>query len=120
MAKQSGVLEKESLAFASKDKPVAHRRHLNLSNPVGTSVKLPEMDELLEKTLVSIEISEPLTRRELEILKLIVSGRTNKEIARTLCRAQRTIEYHRNRLMHKLDAHNAADLVKRAIAMGIT
>ena len=29
------------------------------------------------------------------------------------------IEYHRNRLMRKLDAHNAADLVRRAIVMGV-
>lgn len=85
------------------------------------SVKLPEMDEFLEDTLVNnnIEISELLTRREAEILQFIVSGRTNKEIGRILCRTERTVEYHRNRLMHKFGAHNAADLVKRAIAMGI-
>jgi len=91
-------------------------------------VKLPKTDEFpmtdkfLEDTLVKnrIETSRLLTRREAEILKLIVSGKTNKEIGRILYRTRRTVEYHRNRLMRKLDAHNAADLVKRTMAMGIT
>ena len=78
------------------------------------------MDRFLEDTLVNNTIiSERLTKREAEILQLVVSGKTNKEIARMVCRTQRTIEYHRNRLMRKLDAHNAAELVKRAIAIGV-
>jgi DNA-binding CsgD family transcriptional regulator len=77
------------------------------------------MDELLERTLTNINIAEPLTKREAEILQLIVSGKTNKEIARILSRTERTVEYHRNRLMRKVGAHSAADLVKRTIAMGI-
>ncbi len=81
--------------------------------------KLPTMDDVLEDTLVGIRPVEHLTKREAEILKLIVRGNTNKKIAQKLYRAERTVEYHRNRLMCKLGAHNAADLVKRAIAMGI-
>ncbi len=77
------------------------------------------MDELLEDMLANIRAAEHLTKREAEILKLIVSGNTNKKIARKLYRTERTVEYHRNRLMRKLGAHNAADLVKRAIAMEI-
>ncbi len=103
-----------------KDRPKTHRGHLDANQAVTTSVKQPEMDELLENTLINnIEIGEPLTRREAEILHLIVSGKTNKEIARMICRTERTVEYHRNRLMHKVGANNAADLVYRAIAMGI-
>ena len=122
MADQPGLLEKESDLFANNNKPAsnAHRRHLGLRYSATTSIKQPEMDKLLEHTLANISIAEPLTKREAEILRLIVSGKTNKEISRTFCRAERTIEYHRNRLMRKLSAHNAADLVKRAIAMGIT
>ena len=73
----------------------------------------------MEGTLNNIGIGEPLTKREAEILRLIVAGKTNKEIARIFCRAERTIEYHRNRLMRKLGVHNAAGLVKRAVAMSI-
>lgn len=123
MADQPGLLEKESAAFASNDKTGSGARRSNLSfdRSAATGVKLPEVDKLLESTLVhNINIGEPLTRREAQILQLIVSGKTNKEIGRKLCRTERTIEYHRNRLYRKLDAHNAAELVRHAIAMGIT
>ena len=120
MADRRELLEKESVAFANKDRPKMHRGRLNASQAAAISVKQPEMDELLENTLINnIEIGEPLTRREGEILHLIVSGKTNKEIARMICRTERTVEYHRNRLMRKVGANNAADLVNRAIAMGI-
>jgi len=76
-------------------------------------------DELLELTLCKSLENNNLTRRESEILNLIVEGNTNKEISQKINRTERTIEYHRNRLMHKLGAKTAADLVKRAITMGI-
>ncbi len=122
MAKQRWASEKRSAVFVNNDEPSsgARRRHLGLGHSATTGIKLPEMDEVLEHTLVSdIKIAESLTRREAEILQLIVSGKTNKEVSQVLCRSERTIEYHRNRLMRKLNAHNAAGLVKQAIAMGI-
>ncbi len=78
-------------------------------------------DELLENTLFisSSNAGSGLTKREGEILRLIVAGRTNKQIARQLSRSERTVEYHRNRLMKKMAAHNSAQLVRRAIAVGI-
>jgi len=78
-------------------------------------------DTLLEDTLIfsSGNGDFELTKREVEILRLIVAGRTNKQIARQLSRSERTVEYHRNRLMRKMAAHNAAELVRQAIVMGV-
>lgn len=77
-------------------------------------------DKLLEKNLVfDIGNGVSLTKREEEILRLIVSGQTNKQIAHQLSRSERTVEYHRNRLMQKIGAHNAAQLVKVAMVMGL-
>jgi DNA-binding CsgD family transcriptional regulator len=78
-------------------------------------------DILLEDTLVfNIDNTDfELTKREGEILRLIVAGRTNKQIARQLSRSERTVEYHRNRLMRKMAAHNSAQLVRLALARGI-
>lgn len=78
-----------------------------------------EIDASLEKTLNGPSIDEILTKREKQILEYIIAGHTNKEIAQKLYRTQRTVEYHRNRLMRKLDTHTTAELVKRAILMGI-
>jgi DNA-binding NarL/FixJ family response regulator len=59
-----------------------------------------------------------LTRRELEVLELVASGWSSQEIARALGLDTRTVETHRARLMTKLDARNAADLVDRAYRLG--
>lgn len=92
-----------------------------LSEPAAASqLYMPAEDKLLEKNLIfDISNNAPLTKREEEILRLIVSGQTNKQIARQLSRSERTVEYHRNRLMQKLGAHNAAQLVKGAMVMGL-
>jgi len=77
-------------------------------------------DKLLEDTLVfNTDNTVALTKREGDILRLIVAGRTNKQIAQQLSRSERTVEYHRNRLMRKMAAHNAAELVRRALVMGV-
>ncbi len=60
-----------------------------------------------------------LTSRETQILRWVADGRTNRQIAQILSRSTRTVEYHRNRLMRKLNAHTAAQMVKQAIKMGI-
>ena len=120
MALQPKITEKQIAAFMNIDKPAsgAPRRRSNPGCCVTTHAKRSQADKLLENTLRNnIGISEPLTKREEQILQSILAGRTNKQIARMLSRSCRTIEYHRNRLMRKLNAHNTAELVKRAVAM---
>jgi DNA-binding NarL/FixJ family response regulator len=56
-----------------------------------------------------------LTRRERELLKLIVEGRTSTEIADKMCLGYETIRSYRKNLNIKLNAHNTAMLVKMAI-----
>ena len=53
-----------------------------------------------------------LTPREREVLDQITSGASNKEAGRQLGISPRTIEVHRARIMEKLHARNAADLVR--------
>lgn len=77
------------------------------------------IDRALENKLTEMGPDVALTKREKEILELVLSGNTNKEIAQKLYRTERTIEYHRNRMMRKLGTHNTIELVKYAIAMGI-
>ncbi len=116
MPDQPGLLEKESAAFFAEKPPV--RAGLSgLRQTAVMSAKRPEMDKLLENTLLNVKPGESLTKREAEILRLIVAGNTNKKIAQKLYRTERTVEYHRHRLMRKLGAKTAADLVKRAITM---
>ncbi|MFC2035568.1 response regulator [Chloroflexota bacterium] len=56
-----------------------------------------------------------LTDREREILKLVVEGKTVREIAAMLFISPKTVEFHKTSLMNKLDIHNKTDLIKFAI-----
>ena len=58
---------------------------------------------------------EDLTPRETEVLELVMSGMTSKEIARTLSISPKTVEFHRRHLMEKFDAHNVVDLICKAL-----
>lgn len=55
-----------------------------------------------------------LTRRELEIIKLIAEGMTSQEMADKLFISHRTVETHRANLMKKIGVKNAIELVKKA------
>lgn len=61
---------------------------------------------------IDLESFENLTPREREVLQEITNGASNKEAGRSLGISPRTIEVHRARIMEKLDARNAADLVR--------
>ena len=61
-----------------------------------------------------------LSKREVQLLKLIVEGRTNKEIADELFISVRTVESHKNHIMVKLELKNQVELIKFAIKEGIT
>ncbi len=60
-----------------------------------------------------------LTKRELEILKLIAEEYTNQEIAEKLFISQRTVDTHRRNLIQKLNAKNTAGLVRYAFRNGL-
>ncbi len=59
-----------------------------------------------------------LTPREREVLREICAGAANKEIGRTLAISPRTVEIHRARIMAKIGARNAADLVRIVLSGG--
>ena len=120
MADKTELLNREAVVTANKNTPSKANHRSDIATVSGIAAKSPKMDRILEDTLISnIGLSTPLTKREAEILQLILSGSTNKQIAQKLCRTERTVEYHRNRLMRKFGAHNVAELIRLAIASGI-
>lgn len=60
-----------------------------------------------------------LTEREIEIIKLIAEGYSNKQIGEKLFISHRTVDTHRTNLMNKLDVHNVAGIVKFAMTHGM-
>jgi DNA-binding NarL/FixJ family response regulator len=63
--------------------------------------------------------SRVLTPRETDVLRRIAQGMTNKAIAAELFLSIRTVNTHRANLMHKLDIHETAGLVRYAIQAGL-
>jgi len=62
---------------------------------------------------------EVLTARELEVLKGIAAGQSNKQIAARLGISRRTVESHRESLMRKLDIRTVAGLTRFALDAGL-
>jgi len=64
-------------------------------------------------------LAEPLSVRELEVLRLIAAGLPNKAIAETLIIAPSTVKTHINNILARLDAANRTEAVAKARAIGL-
>jgi ATP/maltotriose-dependent transcriptional regulator MalT len=102
---QNGVL---AYTLFRKDRPEEQEPALEASSPAssptanGSSGATPE------------PLVEPLSERELEVLTLLASGRSNKEIARELFVAVGTVKTHTNNIYRKLGTRNRVEALARA------
>lgn len=62
---------------------------------------------------------DPLSPRELEVLRLMARGLQNKEIAAELVIAERTVKFHVSSILSKLNAGNRTEAVTRALEYGL-
>jgi DNA-binding NarL/FixJ family response regulator len=67
----------------------------------------------------TIEDEDPLTPRELEIVKLIAESYTTREIAETLVISEKTVERHRSNVLEKLGFRDRVALTRYAIRRGL-
>src|ERR1700757_988370 len=82
----------------------------------GETVFDPKVEQ---KSTLRGERNAALTQRELEVLQLIVDGKSNKEIATALELSANTIAVHRANIMNTLGIHKTAELVVYAIRAGL-
>jgi DNA-binding CsgD family transcriptional regulator len=66
-----------------------------------------------------LQLVEPLTRRELEVLQRLQTRRTNDEIARALCVSVDTVKKHTKNLYQKLQVDGRRHAVAQAVALGL-
>ena len=69
--------------------------------------------------LTRIRAGREITHRELEVLRLVASGRSTGEIARALWVTDETVRTHVRRLLRKLDARTRAHAVSIAYRRGL-
>ena len=62
--------------------------------------------------------SDQLTEREMEVLRLMAQGRSNEEIAESLCVTERTVRFHVSNLFAKLQVTSRIETVVKAIRRG--
>ena len=86
-------------------------------------IGLARDEENWEKEQQQVELKQKvdsLTAKERKVLELIVAGDANKVVARKLDVSVRTIENHRQKIFKKMGAVSLAELVRIAMAAGIT
>jgi len=108
------------------------RPFLDLGQPMQTLLKQLARQEMTSLTTVKSllaafdedlaptpELEDPLTKRELETLRLIAVGLSNQDIAESLIISIYTVKNHNKRIFQKLQASNRTDAVIRARELGL-
>lgn len=87
----------------------------DISNVLVNNLLNPnkKIGESLEKS-IRTNNSFDLTNKELQVLELVLSGLTNKQISEKLQNSKRTVETHRFNLMRKMEVKNLIDLSRKA------
>ncbi|MHB0951199.1 MAG: response regulator transcription factor [Allorhizobium sp.] len=76
------------------------------------------MSENRERAVIESQLQQ-LSARELDVLKLLMAGMLNKQIADALSISMRTVEVHRARILSKMRARNAVELAANLASHGI-
>ncbi|MFC1781774.1 response regulator transcription factor, partial [Planctomycetota bacterium] len=91
-----------------------------IEKPLKREAFLDKIKSIIHKNSLDNRIlGRALSKSEFKTLKLVIQGKSSKDIANILHRSIRTIEVHRARVMQKLGVENLVDLVKRAVIMGL-
>jgi two-component system response regulator NreC len=96
--------------------------HIKSTTEGSICISSEIIDRILteDRESVNLDLSKiPLTRRQVEVLKLVAIGLTNQQIGEIMSISPRTVDTHRRHIMEKLDLHNAAALSHYAAKHGI-
>jgi FixJ family two-component response regulator len=110
-AMKAGAVEFLTKPF--RDQDLLDAIHLSLSQDRVRRQKSGELAELESRM-------KTLTSRERELLPLIISGRSNKEVAAEIGTSEITVKVHRGNLMRKMQASSFADLLRMAADLKIS
>jgi FixJ family two-component response regulator len=84
---------------------------------IDTDLKLRQQHKQIQELL---SLYKRLTAREVEVLRLVIRGLLNKQIAFELGIVEKTVKVHRGHIMQKLQVHSVAALVRLGERLGIS
>lgn len=118
------ALRQGAVAYLLKDAApleleLAIRAVLKGETYLSPAVSKGVVSDYVHRLRTEDEPADALTPRQREVLQLIATGQSSKEIARKLDLSIKTVETHRTQLMKQLDIHEIAGLVRFAIRAGL-
>ena len=114
----SGVRAIKAGALDYLTKPVQDTGLLNaVAKGIDTDLKLRQQHKQIQELL---SLYKRLTAREVEVLRLVIRGLLNKQIAFELGIVEKTVKVHRGHIMQKLQVHSVAALVRLGERLGIS
>ena len=110
------TLKAGASGYLCKSNPLSRLREAILKISAGGVYITSELAELIafdQAGANPLSVFEKLSRREIQVLRLLINGRKNIEIASSLNISDKTVSTYRARIMKKLNAKNVIDLARK-------
>ncbi len=108
-----------AIGYLLKDTQAAELRRAIKAAAAGQVQLSPQASAYLLGAIRTPELPEPLTPREMDVLRLLAQGQSNKEIARALHLVEETVKSHVRHILAKLGVQSRTQAVLAAIRLGI-
>ncbi len=109
------VLQAGALGYILKDMG----REMLIEAMLSVKAGVRWVSPTIQKQFAERSLREPLTARELEVMRLLARGLTNREIASVFSISENTVKNHVNRLLAKLDVTDRTEAVALCLVRGI-
>jgi two-component system, NarL family, response regulator LiaR len=114
-----GAIRAGAIGYLLKDTNADELRRAVKAAAAGQVQLSPEAAVRLMREVRAPEAPESLTEREMDVLRLLAEGQSNKEIARNLSIGEKTVKTHVSSILAKLDVQSRTQAVLAAMRSGL-
>ncbi len=114
-----GAVKAGAIGYLLKDTQAAELRRAIKAAAAGQIQLSPQASTYLLREVQTAGMAEALTERETEVLRLLVQGQSNKEIARTLQIVENTVKTHVQHILAKFGVQSRTQAVLHAMHLGL-